>query len=150
MWVGIWTPDFQWFSCPWFDFSWKVRVTRSNLDEEADQTENEQHPSICSLDFCDVRGVAERGRNCSLNFYVSGFDIFDWLKTWTSFCIRNRVGTVAYIVFSFGSYFDFLNQPAHHCMILKSESILTKHLSCTKTKLPLEATFLIIIFTYLN
>ena len=73
----------------------------------ADQAEIHQIVSMCRLDICDVRGVAERGRNCSLNFYVSGFDIFDWLKTWTSFCMRYSVSTVAYIVFIFGSCFNF-------------------------------------------
>ena len=32
--AGIQTLDFQWFSHPWFEFSWKVRVMRSNLGKE--------------------------------------------------------------------------------------------------------------------
>ena len=31
--AGIWTPDFQSFSRPWFEFSWKVRRMRSNQNK---------------------------------------------------------------------------------------------------------------------
>ena len=31
--AGIWTPDFQSFSRPWFEFSWEVRRMRSNQNK---------------------------------------------------------------------------------------------------------------------
>ena len=31
--AGIWTPDFQLFSRPWFEFSWEVRRMRSNQNK---------------------------------------------------------------------------------------------------------------------
>ena len=36
--AGIRTPDFQKFSRPWFEFSWKMRVTRSNQNKLLKET----------------------------------------------------------------------------------------------------------------